>query len=86
MKVERSIEIAAPPEAVYDLVMDPSRLRSGSPSITSRDAPSGTAEAGYSLTQCLRLAGRRFKVRWTVSENDPWKRVVWDGPRPVGPA
>ena len=26
MKIERSIVIAAPPDAVYDLVMDPSRL------------------------------------------------------------
>ena len=84
MRVERSVEVAAPPEELYDLVMDPHRLGEwvtihhhleGSPPVR--------LERGSKLTQCLKLAGRRFKVRWTVVENDPERRVVWEGKGPV---
>jgi carbon monoxide dehydrogenase subunit G len=85
MKVERNIEIAAPPERVYDVVMDPSRLEDW---VTIHhhleDAPNGPLEKGSKLTQCLKLAGKKFKVRWTVVENDPCRRVVWEGKGPVG--
>jgi carbon monoxide dehydrogenase subunit G len=84
VKVERSITIAAPPERVYDTVMDPSRLEDW---VTIHhhlvDAPNGPLEQGSKLTQSLRLAGRRFTVRWTVVENDPCKQVVWEGQGPV---
>ena len=85
MKVERTVDIAAPPREVYDIVMDPSRLCDWV-TIHDRleDAPKGQLRRGSKLTQCLRLAGRRFKVRWTVAENDPCKRVVWEGRGPVG--
>jgi carbon monoxide dehydrogenase subunit G len=84
MKVERSITIAAPPERVYDLVMDPARLGDW---VTIHhhleDAPRGPLKEGSKLTQCLRLAGRKFHVRWTVVQNDPCKQVVWEGRGPV---
>jgi carbon monoxide dehydrogenase subunit G len=85
MKVERTVDIAAPPREVYDIVMDPSRLGDWV-TIHDRleDAPKGQLRQGSKLTQCLRLAGRRFTVRWTVAENDPCKRVVWEGRGPVG--
>ena len=80
MKVERTIEIAAPAQEVYDIVMDPSRLRDWV-TIHDRleDAPNGRLKRGSKLTQCLKLAGRRFKVRWTVVQNDPCRQVVWEG-------
>ncbi len=85
MKVERTIEIDAPPKEVYDVVMDPSRLTDW---VTIHDhledAPNGQLKRGSKLTQSLKLAGRRFKVRWTVAENDPCRRVVWEGRGPVG--
>jgi uncharacterized membrane protein len=85
MKVERTVEIAAPAREVYEVVMDPSRLEDW---VTIHDhledAPNGPLKRGSKLTQCLRLAGRRFTVRWTVEENDPCKRVVWEGRGPVG--
>jgi len=84
MRVERDIEIAAPPERVYDLVMNPRRLEDW---VTIHhhleEAPEGNLERGSQLTQCLKLAGRRFHVRWTVVENDACRRVVWDGKGPV---
>ena len=85
MKVERTIEIDAPAKEVYDVVMDPSRL---SDWVTIHDhledAPNGPLKQGSKLTQSLRLAGQHFKVRWTVVENDPCRRVVWEGRGPVG--
>ncbi|MGH2713357.1 MAG: SRPBCC family protein [Thermoleophilaceae bacterium] len=85
MKVERTIEIAAPPERLYEVVMDPGRLEDW---VTIHhhleDAPSGRLRKGSKLTQHLKLAGKRFKVRWTVVENDPCARVVWEGRGPVG--
>jgi carbon monoxide dehydrogenase subunit G len=84
VKVERSVDIAAPPQRVYDVVMNPSRLGEwvtihhhleGSPPVR--------LEQGSLLTQYLKLAGRRFKVRWRVVENDPCRRVVWEGRGPV---
>jgi uncharacterized protein YndB with AHSA1/START domain len=84
MKVERTTEIAAPPERVYELVMNPRRLEDW---VTIHDhledAPDGQLQRGSRLTQVLRLAGRRFHVRWTVVENEPCKRVVWEGDGPV---
>ncbi len=84
MKVERTVEIAAPPERLYEVVMDPARLEDW---VTIHhhleDAPDGRLRKGSKLTQCLRLAGKKFKVRWTVVENDPCTRVVWEGHGPV---
>ncbi|HEX2231757.1 MAG TPA: SRPBCC family protein [Thermoleophilaceae bacterium] len=84
MRAERTVDIAASPERVYDLVMDPDRLDEW---VTIHDhledSPPGQLEQGSELTQCLKLAGRKFKVHWTVVENDPCERVVWEGEGPV---
>jgi uncharacterized membrane protein len=85
MRVERGIRIDAPAERVYDVVMDPRRLEDW---VTIHDrldeAPSGALKKGSKLTQVLKLAGRRFHVHWTVVENEPCERVVWEGRGPVG--
>ena len=84
MKAERTVELAAPPERVYDVVMDPDCLADW---VTIHhhleDAPDGQLKEGSKLTQCLKLAGRKFNVRWTVVENDPCSRVVWEGRGPI---
>lgn len=84
MKVERKVDIAAAPEEVYDLIADPRRLADW---VTIHDdlldAPSGGLTEGAKLTQCLRLAGRRFKVHWKVVESDRPRRLVWEGRGPV---
>jgi carbon monoxide dehydrogenase subunit G len=84
VKVERTVEIDAPPERVYDVVMDPARLEEW---VTIHhhleDAPNGRLRKGSKMTQCLKLAGKKFNVRWTVVENDPCVRVVWEGRGPV---
>jgi carbon monoxide dehydrogenase subunit G len=84
MRVERSIEIDAPPEQVYGLVMDPGRLEDWvSIHDALPEAPDGELDAGSTLTQRLRLAGRHFTVRWRVVEDDRPRRVVWEGRGPV---
>ena len=84
MKVEREIEIAAPPERVYDVLMDPKRL---SDWVTIhaelKDAPPGELKQGSELSQCLKLAGRKFTVHWRVVEDDCPTRVVWEGSGPM---
>ena len=84
MRVERSTHINAPPRDVYDVVMDPRRLRDwvtihhhleGSPRVP--------LQKGSELTQTLKLAGRRFKVHWHVIENEPCEHVVWEGRGPI---
>lgn len=85
MKVERTVTIAASAQQLYDVVMDPSRLEQW---VTIHhhleDAPRGMLKQGSKLTQSLKLAGRQFKVRWTVVEAKPCERVVWEGRGPVG--
>lgn len=84
MKVERTIEIAAPPERVYEVVMDPRQLEDWVSIHESLiDAPNGELQKGAELTQCLKLAGRRFNVHWKVVEDDCPTRVVWEGQGPV---
>ena len=83
MRVERSLQIAAPPERVREVVMDPARLKDWvSIHQSLEDAPNSKLRKGSELTQCLKLAGRRFKVTWKVSENTP-ERAVWEGNGPM---
>jgi uncharacterized membrane protein len=84
VKVEREIDIAAPARELYEVIMDPQRLADW---VTIHNAleqaPSGSLQQGSKLTQCLKLAGRPFRVHWTVVQNEPCRRVVWAGKGPV---
>ena len=85
MKVEREIEIAAPPERVYEVLMDPNCLDEWVTIHAGlKNAPSGDLERGSELSQRLKLAGQRFTVHWQVVEADPPNRVVWEGHGPMG--
>jgi carbon monoxide dehydrogenase subunit G len=84
VRVERTIDIAAPPERVYEVVMDPRHLENW---VTVHEAlieaPDGELKEGSELVQCLKLAGRKFNVHWKVVQDDCPKRVVWEGQGPV---
>jgi carbon monoxide dehydrogenase subunit G len=85
MRIERAIEIRATPERVYEVVMDPSCLDDWVTIHESLiEAPNGELHEGAELTQCLKLAGRKFNVRWTVVKDDHPNHVVWEGKGPVG--
>jgi uncharacterized membrane protein len=84
VRVERHTHIDASPKAVYDIVMDPTRLADW---VTIHhhleDGAAAPLRKGSRLTQHLRLAGKRFKVDWHVIENEPCEHVVWEGRGPV---
>jgi carbon monoxide dehydrogenase subunit G len=85
MKVERSIEIAASPEEVYEAVMDPSRLGDW---VTVHEelvhAPDRVLREGDELAQKLKVGGQAFKVSWVVSKAEPGRDVEWEGRGPMG--
>jgi carbon monoxide dehydrogenase subunit G len=84
VRVERSTEIGAAPERVYEVVMDAARLEDWvSIHESLLEAPSGELKEGSELVQCLKLAGRKFNVHWKVVEDDRPNRVVWEGQGPV---
>ena len=84
MRIEREIELGAPPEAVYDVVMDPRRLGDW---VTVhrglRDAPEGALRLGSQLRQSLSLVGLPLEVDWTVVTAERPSRVKWEGRGPA---
>ena len=85
MKVERSIVIAAPPQEIYDVVMDPRRLADWVTVHAGLDdgAPRKLRE-GSTLGQSLKVAGQRFHVKWTVVRAESPHSVEWEGRGPLG--
>ncbi len=82
--VRESIEIAAPPEEVWAVVMDPCRLGEWvSAHRRSKDLPELPMDEGESFNQTLCLAGKSFDVAWTLLESRDGKLAVWEavGPR-----
>jgi uncharacterized protein YndB with AHSA1/START domain len=84
-KLEREIEIEAPPDRVYDVLADPTCLGDW---VTIQEeleeAPKGDLEAGSTLRQRMRVAGTRFHLSWTVVEAERPSRIVWEGRGPMG--
>jgi uncharacterized protein YndB with AHSA1/START domain len=82
--VDASINIDAPPEKVWDALMDPNRLPDW---VTIHrklhKAADPPLEVGDKLDQTLSLRGVNFKVHWTVKEADRPKRAVWEGRGPA---
>jgi carbon monoxide dehydrogenase subunit G len=84
MKVERSIEIAAPAAEVYEVVMDPHRLEDWvTVHAELHDAPD-RLQKGSELTQSIKVAGQKFKVDWLVVKADSPESVEWEGRGPMG--
>jgi uncharacterized protein YndB with AHSA1/START domain len=83
-KLEREIEIQASPDRVYDVLADPDCLGEW---VTIQEeleeAPDGDLRAGSKLRQRMKIAGRRFRLSWTVVEADRPNRIVWDGSGPM---
>jgi uncharacterized protein YndB with AHSA1/START domain len=84
-KLEREIEIHASREQVYDVLSDPDCLGEW---VTIQEeleeAPDGDLTTGDTLRQRMKVAGRRFRLSWTVVEADPPSRLVWEGKGPMG--
>ena len=84
-KLERTIEIDAPPEEVYDVLTDPNCLGQW---VTIQDelvsAPDPPLEKGDCVVQKMKVVGRSFEVSWDVEVADRPKRVRWSGSGPMG--
>jgi len=82
-----SVSIDAPVDRVWEKVMDARCLGEWVTTHDSVDgAVSGAAEEGMSFTQKLKLAGKRFKVRWLIVEAEPPRLARWAGEGPGGSA
>jgi uncharacterized membrane protein len=82
--VTASIEIEAPREQVYDLVLDPARLKEWVTihrRVNSSDA--GEPREGYEMNQTLHLRGANFHVNWTLTEADRPGKATWEGRGPA---
>jgi carbon monoxide dehydrogenase subunit G len=83
--VSAEIEIAAPPQEVYDVMMDPGRL--GDWVTIHRgvsNAPEPPLTEGDTFEQKMALAGKSFKVTWTVVRAEAPSAADWDGKGPAG--
>lgn len=81
--VRTAIEIAAPPERVWEVVMDPARLADWVTIHRSLGEAPATLRRGSTFDQVLTLRGAHLHVAWTVVELDPPRRAVWHGKGPV---
>lgn len=81
--VRTAIEIAAPPERVWAVVMDPRRLGDWVTIHRSVANAPERLEQGSTFEQTLNLRGAPLHVEWTVVDLDPPRRAAWDGRGPV---
>ncbi len=82
--VTASIDIDAPREQVYDLMLDPARLDEWVTihrRVNRHD--DGEPREGYEMVQTLCIRGANFKVRWTLTEADRPDRATWEGRGPA---
>jgi uncharacterized protein YndB with AHSA1/START domain len=82
--VTASIEIDAPPERVYDTMLDPDCLAEWV-TIHRRvnRSDDGRPHEGYEMEQTLCLRGANFKVRWTLTEAERPEGATWEGRGPA---
>ena len=82
--VKASIQIDAPPDRVYDTVLDPGRLHEWV-TIHRRvnRSDDGRPHEGYEMEQTLCLRGANFKVRWTLTDAERPDRATWEGRGPA---
>jgi carbon monoxide dehydrogenase subunit G len=83
-EVHARIDIAAPPQHVWAIVMDPRRLAEWV-TIHRRlgHAPSAPACRGDEMEQTLSLHGVRFRVRWELETCDEPSHAIWIGHGPA---
>jgi uncharacterized protein YndB with AHSA1/START domain len=79
-----SAHIAASPERVWEIVMNPRRLGEW---VTIhrelRRADSGSPRVGYEMDQQLHLRGVNVEVHWRLVECRPARLAVWEGRGPA---
>jgi carbon monoxide dehydrogenase subunit G len=80
-----TIEIAAPLQRVWDVVMDPGRLGEW---VTIHErlvgAPELPLDDGSTFEQVLALSGTSFQVQWQLLELHEPHLAAWNGEGPAG--
>ena len=83
--VTASIDIALPPQRVWDVIMDPHHFDEW---VTIHrklgHVDAGGLRPGFLVEQTLALHHANFKVRWSLTELDPPYHAVWEGRGPAG--
>lgn len=83
-EVAAQIQIAAPPEAVWAVAMDPERLGDWVTIHRSLEHHSGgELQPGYEMDQTLALRGVNFHVRWRLVRVDAPHHAEWHGRGPA---
>jgi carbon monoxide dehydrogenase subunit G len=82
--VTASIEIDAPRARVWQVVMDPARLRDWV-TIHRRlvHADEGPLRVGFEMDQQIHLRGVSLEVHWRLVECEPCVKAVWEGRGPA---
>jgi carbon monoxide dehydrogenase subunit G len=84
-EVSATIEIAASPDEIWAVIMDPDRFGDWV-SIHRKlcSADSGPLREGFHVEQRLALRGAPFTVRWTLTEFEAPNLGTWEGKGPAG--
>jgi uncharacterized protein YndB with AHSA1/START domain len=82
--VTASIHIAAPPQVVWDAIMDPGGLGEWV-TIHRRlvRADAGAPREGFTMDQQVHMRGVTLEVHWTLVECRPCELAVWEGRGPA---
>jgi uncharacterized protein YndB with AHSA1/START domain len=82
--VHETIEIDAPPQLVFDTVMDPNRFKDW---VTIHRSVSGVEPGplrkGAMMDQVLHMRGMSFKVHWLLTSLDAPRLAEWEGRGPA---
>ncbi|HXE46689.1 MAG TPA: SRPBCC family protein [Conexibacter sp.] len=81
--VHTAIEIDAPPERVWEVVMDPRRLGDWVTIHRRVERVPAELRRGSTFEQTLNLRGAHLHVVWTVVDVDPPHRAAWEGQGPA---
>jgi uncharacterized protein YndB with AHSA1/START domain len=83
-EVTADINIAAPPERVWEIVMDPSRFGDWVTIHRRVDkVDDGPPREGMRMDQTLCLRGANFKVKWELAECEGSRHATWEGRGPM---
>jgi carbon monoxide dehydrogenase subunit G len=83
-RVVATIDIDAPPQEIWDIVMDPARAGDWV-TIHRRlgKHDTGPLKRGFRMEQTLCLRGMNFKVKWELTEVDAPSYARWEGKGPA---
>ena len=83
-RVQVKTEIHAPIERVWEVVMDPNRLKEWVTIHRSvKNVPANPLQQGSTMDQVLNLRGVPFRVHWTLAEVSPPHHARWEGNGPA---